>query len=205
MITTWFYGVGVAQSFTCSVPCSPHDFHMKSYPRGRGQHVDDQITTWFPHDVIPGGVASMWMTKIPHDFHMLSYPGAWPACGWPKYHMISTCCDTLGHVASMWMILSTTWSDMSSWEFHVDRPIYDKVLHVVNWLSTCCVWPGTRSRECKNLKFRISKPTKYCPSNDMKWASCISYTHIIWFITLPYTYREWLGDCSKIGEAPLHK
>ena len=38
--------------------------------------------------------------------------------------------------------IHNTWSDMSSWEFHVDIPIYHKDLHVVNWLSTCCVWPG---------------------------------------------------------------
>ena len=77
MFAGWFYGVGVAQSFTCP----PHDFHMMSYP---------------------GGMASMWMTKLPHDFHMLSYPGVWPASGWPMYYMTSTWCHA-GAWASMWI------------------------------------------------------------------------------------------------------
>ena len=124
------------------------------------------ITTWFYGVGVP---------CPPHDFHMISYPGAWPACGWPNYHMISTWCHTrerVQHVddqSTTWLphnVMPGVWASMwitnlphgVTWVHGNFMWIYQSTtrnLHVANWLFTWCVWSGKLVRERVHLVYPL--------------------------------------------------
>ena len=139
-ISTWFHTPGACQA------CGWPNYHMTSTccnAEGVVHHVDNQITTWHPHGSISWAGAPHHYPGS-HAFHKISTwfhtPGACQACGWPNYHMTSTCCNAEGvvhHVDNQ----ITTWHPHGSISWAGPLRHYP-VSHALHMISTCCHTSG---------------------------------------------------------------